>query len=127
MSERSDGFRHARTDDVTSVLASRDRVRGDFHVAGGLRVDGVLNGNIERGGPGSAVIISPTGFVKGDLRAGCVRVEGHVRGSLAVDGHVDLVSTAVVEGDIRYGSITINAGAAVVGCLTPDHGDELAQ
>lgn len=123
MGERSQQFRHAGVEDITSILASRDRVRGDFHVAGGLRIDGVLHGNVEPSGPDSVVIVARGAYVEGRIRALCVRIEGHVKGPLRVDGHIDIAASAEIEGDIEYGSIAIEAGASVTGRLARDRGE----
>jgi len=115
MADSRDGFRHATEEDVTSILGRRDRTRGDVHVSGGLRVDGVVRGNIEPGGNDAAVLVSPGGHVEGRIRAQRVRVEGHVSGSMIIEGHVDVMPRAVIEGDISYGSMSIAAGAVVNG------------
>jgi len=113
-----DGFRHASDDDITSILGQRDRTRGDLHVTGGVRVDGVVRGNIEPVSVESAVIVSRTGSVQGNIRVQRARVAGRVKGDLVVDGHLDLLASAVVEGNVSYGSMTIEAGADVNGQLT---------
>ena len=45
-SDRID-VRHATDSDITTTLGRADRTRGDFHVGGGLRVLGVVRGNVE--------------------------------------------------------------------------------
>lgn len=115
MADSKDDFRHATEGDVTSILGRRDRTRGDLHVSGGLRVDGVVRGNIEPGGNDAAVLVSPGGHVEGRIRAQRVRVEGHVTGAMIIEGHVDVMARAVIEGDISYGSMSIAPGAVVNG------------
>jgi cytoskeletal protein CcmA (bactofilin family) len=37
---------------------------------------------------------------------------------VTVDGHLDVRSGAVVEGDVRYGSMAIETGASITGTLS---------
>jgi len=118
VSPNQPAFRSAGNADITSTVAARDRIRGDCHVGGGLRIDGVMHGDIKPGGPDSAVIVGPDGYVEGNLRAARMRIDGQVKGAIAVDGHLDIGAGAVVAADIRYATLSIAAGAAVSGVLT---------
>lgn len=114
----ADEFRHANDGDMTSTIGQRDRTRGDFHVGGGLRVEGVVRGNILASDDDASLIVRPRARVEGDVRIGRARIEGHVTGTVTVTGHLDIVDGGVVEGDVHYGSIAIAAGARVTGVLS---------
>ncbi|MEF8833259.1 MAG: polymer-forming cytoskeletal protein [Halofilum sp. (in: g-proteobacteria)] len=114
----SDDFRHASDADITSIIGVRDRTRGDCHVGGGLRVDGVVRGNVLASREDAALIVSPNARIEGDIHVGRARLHGHVTGTVRVDGHLDVCSGAVVEGDVRYGSMAIETGASITGILS---------
>ena len=113
-----DAFRHASDADITSIIGVRDRTRGDCHVGGGLRVDGVVRGNVLASSEDAALIVSPNARIEGDIHVGRARLHGHVTGTVTVDGHLDVRSGAVVEGDVRYGSMSIETGASITGTLS---------
>ena len=114
----ADEFRHANDSDMTSKIGQRDRTRGDFHVGGGLRVEGVVRGNILAAEDDASLIVCPRARVEGDVRIGRARIEGHVTGTVTVIGHLDILDGGVVEGDVHYGSIAIASGARVTGVLS---------
>lgn len=114
----SDDFRHASDADVTSIIGVRDRTRGDCHVGGGLRVDGVVRGNVVGSSDDAALLVSPNARVQGDIHVTRARLDGHVTGTVTVDGHLDVRAGAVIEGDVRYGSMAIETGASITGTLT---------
>lgn len=104
--------------EITSTIAVEDRVRGELHVGGCARVDGVLRGSIERsGGDWPRLVIGASGHVRGDIRVHSVWIEGQVVGSIEATGHVDIAPTARVAADISYGTLRIGAGARVDGQL----------
>lgn len=120
----SDDFRHASDADITSIIGVRDRIRGDFHVGGGLRVDGVIRGNVVAASDDAVLIVSPNARIEGDIHVVRARLDGHVTGTVTVDGHLDVRAGAIIEGDVRYGSMAIHPGAAITGALCPLRIDE---
>lgn len=113
-----DDFRHASDADITSIIGVRDRTRGDCHVGGGLRVDGVVRGNVLASSDDAALIVSPNARIEGDIHVTRARLDGHITGTVTVDGHLDVRAGAVIEGDVRYGSMAIEPGASVTGTLS---------
>lgn len=116
--------RRPASTEITSVIGIEDRVRGELHVAGCARIDGVLRGSVERYGDRACVIIGTSGHVRGDVRADSVWIEGQVIGTIEASGHVEITSTATVDADIRYGTLVIAAGAQVSGRLSGPRFDE---
>ena len=117
----SDEFRHATERDITSVIGERDRTRGDVHVGGGLRIDGVVRGNVVAASGEAALIVSANACVEGDIRVRWARLAGRVTGTVTVDGHLDVLAGAVIEGDVHYGSMAIEDGASITGTLGALH------
>lgn len=119
--------RHAVDSDVTSVLGKEDRTRGDLRIGGCVRVEGVVRGDIEPVSDHAAVIIGPEGFVEGDVHVRRARIEGRVYGSIRVDGHLDVTSTAVLEGDLAYDSMRVEPGAWIEGRATCTRSEAVAE
>lgn len=115
MSHTLTQVRRAVDGDVTSLLSKEDRTRGDLRIGGCVRVDGVVCGDIEPVSEHAAVIIGPEGFVEGNIHVHRARVEGRIYGSIRVDGHLEVLSTAIIEGDLAYDSLSVEPGAWIDG------------
>jgi cytoskeletal protein CcmA (bactofilin family) len=101
-----------------SIIGKSLRIDGSLVISQGVRIDGVLNGNVfQEDGKVATVAISETGTVNGNIQAQHVIVSGHVKGSIYSLDRVELLASAHIEGDITYGSIGIEVGAKVLGKL----------
>lgn len=118
MSKQPDTPRRPIAPEITSTLGVRDRVRGELHVGGCVRIDGVVRGDIEHIGPHASVILGAEAHVRGNVRLHSIWIEGQLIGDIEASGHVDIAPGAVVEADIRYGTLSIGAGAEVTGQLS---------
>lgn len=116
MSKRP-AIRQSDITEVTSIVGAGDRIRGELHVAGCARIDGVVRGNIERHGNDACAIVSPGGHVRGDIHVHSIRIEGQVVGRVEATGHVEIAASATVDADLQYGTLAIAAGAQVNGRL----------
>ena len=85
---------------------------------GGLRVDGIVRGNVcaEPAGVGY-LVVSPKGRIEGCVTVGRVVVAGEVIGDLHVANKVEIQSQARIIGAINYVSLAMQAGANVSGQL----------
>lgn len=123
MADKPLEVRRASDSDISTVLGRQDRSRGDLHIGGGVRVDGVVRGNIEPSSDHCSVIVSAGGHVEGDIHAGRARIDGTVTGNLRIDGHLDVSAGAVITGDIAYGSMTVEAGGRIDGRIRCVHSE----
>jgi cytoskeletal protein CcmA (bactofilin family) len=121
MADKPLQVRQATDTDITTVLGRPDRTRGDLHIGGGLRVDGVVRGNIAPNGEGSTLIISESGHVEGDIAVTRARIDGTVNGGLDIQEHLDVTASATIQGDILYGSMSMEAGACIDGTVRSRH------
>lgn len=127
MTDTPSQVRRAVDGDVTSLLSKEDRTRGDLRVGGCVRVDGVVCGDIEPVSDHAAVIIGAEGFVEGNIHVRRARVEGRIYGSIRVDGHLDVTSSAIIEGDLAYNSISVEPGAWIDGRATCTRSEAAAE
>ncbi len=96
----------------TEIDANRLRFVGTFVIDGTVRLD------IEATDQGlSAVVITESGHVEGDLRVANADIRGTVRGTVFAKSKVKLARTARVFGDIHYGSLERPEGSTVTGRL----------
>jgi len=108
--------REARID---TLIGQAARVHGDMEFAGGLHLDGTIEGNL-RADPveGSSLSVSETGSIDGNVEAGNVMLNGAVRGDIIARGRVILGATARVQGNVYYGVIEMTLGAQIIGKVT---------
>ncbi len=133
-----------RTNGTVTVITENTTINGSISSDGSLEVMGVITGDIEclgkvyingrvSGGVIASEIFVNTPKLTGGLRSeGTVKIgvgtmiiggisgtsayiAGAVKGNIDIDGPVIIESTAIVKGDIKARSITINAGAVVDG------------
>jgi len=107
---------HARID---TLIGKASRVHGDMEFAGGLHLDGTIEGNL-RADPveGSSLSVSETGSIDGNVEAASVMLNGAVRGDIIARGRVVLGATARVQGNVYYGVIEMTLGAQIIGKVT---------
>jgi cytoskeletal protein CcmA (bactofilin family) len=108
--------REARID---TLIGKAARVHGDMEFAGGLHLDGTIEGNL-RADPveGSSLSVSETGSIDGNVEADSVMLNGAVRGDIIARGRVVLGATAQVQGNVYYGVIEMTLGAQIIGKVT---------
>jgi len=87
-------------------------IQGTLILVDSVRIDGKVLGNIETS-PGSkiTVAIGPTGEVTGDITAHRIMVAGKVAGHIFAAERVEFQKDSLVNGDVSYGSISIEHGA----------------
>jgi cytoskeletal protein CcmA (bactofilin family) len=104
---------------IDTLIGKASRVHGDMEFAGGLHLDGTIEGNL-RADPveGSSLSVSETGSIDGNVEAGSVMLNGAVRGDIVARGRVVLGATARVQGNVYYGVIEMTLGAQIIGKVT---------
>lgn len=92
---------------VQHSIISRDlTVTGDIITDGDLTIEGSVDGNITC----RTLTLGGAPEIHGDVKAETVRVCGVFTGSIAAS-QVHLVKSAVMRGDVRYRTLTIDSGA----------------
>ena len=111
-----------------TLISEKTSVRGDVHFAGGLHVDGRVEGTVVAEEGSDAVLrLSEVGEVVGDVYAPHVVINGTVHGDVYSTEDVELASKAAVHGNVYYNLIEMAMGAAVNGSLLHrKNGDDTA-
>jgi cytoskeletal protein CcmA (bactofilin family) len=97
-----------------SVFDSHNSITGDVETDGALRIDGRVEGTINRA---DLIVVGQGATVVGDITAREVIVGGAVTGNIFAAQRTELQSTGIVAGDIRSAAILIQEGGVVQGRL----------
>lgn len=113
------GKRHSKPQNrIDSLVGAETRVDGDLSFAGGLRVDGVINGNVLAApGKPSTLVLSEHGRINGEINVTHLVVNGSVEGPVHAAEYLELQGKARVVGDVYYKTLEIQLGAIVEGRL----------
>lgn len=103
---------------LAGILAHDTCVRGDVTFAGGLRIDGRVEGNVfgktdDRG----LLVLSEKGVIVGTVKVHDAVINGRVEGDLEVEHFLELQDGARITGNITYRNLKLDCGAAVDGKL----------
>jgi cytoskeletal protein CcmA (bactofilin family) len=93
-----------------SILASDLRIVGEISSTGQIEVLGEVEGNLVAKG----LLIGTEGRVSGTVHSDIVEVKGVLNGSVKSQSFA-LRSTAEVQADITYSTLTIESGAQIEG------------
>jgi len=105
---------------IDTLIGKAGRVNGDVEFAGGLHLDGQVNGNVRSDGdPESTLHVSEHGGIEGSVEVPNVMLNGSVRGDIYATGRVVLGAQARVYGNVHYGVIEMTLGAEIKGKLVP--------
>ncbi len=89
------------------IIGSESAVKGSVSTKGVVRLDGVVEGNVEA----DWLIVGETGTVKGDVLSRGVVIDGRVEGNIVSDDIVEIKSKGAVEGDIVTSKLIVSEGA----------------
>lgn len=113
-------FKSKKQPAIKSLIAQDCVLEGHFNFAEGLRVDGVIRGNLA-GLPSapSMLVISETANVVGAVVADHIIINGQVQGPVQARTLLELQPKARVTGDVSYQTLEMHRGAVVDGRLIP--------
>src|SRR6476661_2170026 len=110
---------------IDSLIGMSTRIEGDLLFKGGLRIDGVVNGNvIADPGEASMLVISEHAKVCGEVRVAHLVVNGEIMGPVYSSELLELQPRARIAGDVYYKALEMHGGALVSGRLSHDQSVE---
>jgi cytoskeletal protein CcmA (bactofilin family) len=105
---------------IDSLIGAGTTVAGDVAFSGGLRIDGVVKGNVSTAnGETGTLVVSEQARVDGEIKVSHVVVNGTVNGPITANDFLELQAKAKVVGDIEYRTLEMHTGAVVQGRLHP--------
>lgn len=102
----------------TSLIARGTVIRGDLRFSGALHLDGRIEGSVEAEGDEAMFTLSEHGEVQGEIRVPHAVINGHVTGDVHVRTRLELAPQARIDGDLRYHTMEMAAGAQVNGRMS---------
>ncbi len=108
-----------KIDQKLDTLVGADAViTGDVAFSGGLRVDGIIRGNVqEQEGSESTIILSEHGRIEGAVSTTKIVLNGTVVGPVKASQFIELQTKARISGDLHYQSLEMHMGAVIDGKL----------
>ncbi len=91
-----------------NALSQGTIVRGNVSSEADMRIDGVVEGNIECKGK---IVLGPKGAVKGNINCENAELMGKIEGDIYVHGVIALKRTSVIVGEMTVQSLDIEPGA----------------
>jgi cytoskeletal protein CcmA (bactofilin family) len=117
--------RTVKQHEIGSLIGTTTTITGNLEFSGGLRIDGTVKGSVYcvDGEKGGMLVISESGRVEGEVRAGHLVVAGRIDGPVCAAQLIELQPKARIVGDVRYRALEMHHGAVVEGMmvhLSPD-------
>jgi cytoskeletal protein CcmA (bactofilin family) len=95
-----------------SVIAADLTIEGKIEGAGHVRMAGRFKGDVNVDGD---LTIEPGAKITGSVRASTVTVGGDLDGNIDAASRVELLSTGILNGDLKAASLTVAAGSRMRG------------
>lgn len=103
---------------IDSLIGAGTRIEGNVVFAGGLRIDGEVEGSVTVTENGSGLlVVSENARIRGAVRVTRLIVNGRIEGPVEVEEFLELQPQAHIEGDVAYATIEIQLGAVIEGRL----------
>ena len=99
-------------DTIETLIGVGTTFTGDICATNSLRIDGKIIGNIKNSG---GVIIGDKAEIRGNIYTSYIVVCGLVEGNITASEEIELLSKAIVVGDIKTTILSINEGALFKG------------
>jgi cytoskeletal protein CcmA (bactofilin family) len=103
---------------IDSLIGTTTRIEGNVIFSGGLRVDGMIRGNVVAvAEQPSTLVLSADARIDGEVQAAHIVVNGTINGPVHATETLELQAGSKVKGDVYYKTIEIHQGAVVEGRL----------
>ena len=97
----------------SAVIGKTITLRGEISGSEELYIDGNFEGTIRL--PDTRLTLGPNAKVKANLEAGDVVIYGQLEGNIRAAGRLELRDSAVLQGDIFAGRLSIEENASMKG------------
>lgn len=103
---------------IDSLIGASTRIEGNVVFTGGLRIDGMVRGNVSGVADQPAtLVVSAEARIDGEVQAAHIVVNGAINGPVHATETLELQPGSRVKGDVYYKTIEIQQGAVVEGRL----------
>jgi cytoskeletal protein CcmA (bactofilin family) len=107
-------MRHDKKDKNFDPSANQNRINEGTHITGDIdskgffRIDGTIKGNVTTP---NKIVIGKKGLIDGTLTCDNAEIEGTLTGKLHVKELLSLKSTAIINGEVKVGKLSVEPGA----------------
>lgn len=106
-----------------TTLSSQSLIKGDCSIDGDMRIDGIVEGNIQCTGK---IVIGPEGRIHGNLSCTHACLHGTIIGDAYIKEELTLKANCVMQGNIYTSKLEIESQAKFNGtCNTNDTNNEI--
>ena len=103
---------------ITTLIDKDIVISGDTTYAGGIRIDGKINGNLKvHGKEGSLLIMGHSSKINGDVVVEKAIINGEINGNIKCHDYLELNTNAIVNGSVEYDIIVVHEGSEINGNL----------
>ena len=103
--------------EIDTLIGAKTRINGDVEFAGGLHLDGYINGNVKGELGGGTLSVSEQGCIDGSVIVRNIVLNGIVKGDIEAGDRVEMGPKARVLGSVHYMTIETAVGAQINGKL----------
>lgn len=100
------------TGDFQTTIGSDAVFKGQLQFEKGVRLLGKFDGEITSDGE---LLVAEGASLTGDVTAGTIRIDGHVKGNMTCKAKIQLSASARLEGDVQAQRLEVAEGAVLVG------------
>ncbi len=109
---------------IDSLIGAGTRIEGNISFAGGLRVDGEIQGNVTAVvDQPSTLVVSERARIDGEIRVSHLVANGTINGPIYATESLELQSNSRLRGDVHYSTLEMHLGAIVEGRLVHGPGE----
>lgn len=101
--------------EVETIIGPSVKVTGDFNCQGNIVIDGMVDGSVSTEGD---LMAGERSKITANVRAKNAKIAGYIKGNLDINGYLELLSTAKIEGDLKAEMVSIAKGAFFSGNCT---------
>jgi len=106
---------------INTIIGPNTSLSGDIDVSGFARVDGSIRGDVRAKG---RVVIGERARMKGNVSGTNITIGGVVYGNIIADGHLIILSSGLIIGDIITRRIQADDGCFINGSVAVCPSDE---
>jgi cytoskeletal protein CcmA (bactofilin family) len=106
---------------INTIIGPNTSINGDIDSGGFTRIDGSVRGDVRAKG---RIVIGERARLKSNITGTNITIGGVVYGNIVADGHLVILSTALVIGDIITRRIQADDGCLIHGKVMVCSGDE---
>lgn len=95
-----------------TVVGPSVKIQGDLNSEGNVRIEGQVTGKVKTS---QSVYVGEGARIAADVLAGNAIIGGEVQGNLKIAGHLILLATANITGDVNCSILRVEDGAQFTG------------